>query len=57
MIKEPHEPGRSVAPMTATDLGLRNTFNCSLADTAIFLSHVSSTLVFPSPFLVHRTGY
>jgi hypothetical protein len=41
-MKEPHEPGRSVAPMIATDLGLRNTFNCSFADTVFFLSHVSS---------------
>jgi hypothetical protein len=28
-MKEPHDPGRSVAPMTATDLGLRKTFNIS----------------------------
>ena len=38
-MKEPQEPGRSVAPMTATDLGLRNTFNCSLEPTVFFLSH------------------
>src|SRR4030042_952370 len=42
MMKEPQEPGRSVAPMTATDLGLRNTFSCSFADTVFFLSHVPS---------------
>jgi hypothetical protein len=28
-MKEPHDPGRSVAPMTATDLGLRKVFNVS----------------------------
>jgi hypothetical protein len=28
-MNEPHDPGRSVAPMTATDLGLRKAFNGS----------------------------
>jgi len=42
MMKEPQEPGRSVAPMTATDLGLRNTFSWSFAHTIFFLYHVSS---------------
>ena len=32
-MNEPQEPCRSVAPMTATDLGLRNTFNCWFATT------------------------
>jgi len=39
MMNEPQEPGRSVAPMTATDLGLRNTFNCSFATTILFFFH------------------
>jgi hypothetical protein len=32
--------------MTATDLGLRNTFNCSFADTVHFLSHVPCARVY-----------
>lgn len=39
MIYEPQEPCRSVAPMTATDLGFRNTFNCSFATTVLLLVH------------------
>jgi len=34
MIKEPHDPGRSVAPMTVTDCGFRKTSISDFVGTA-----------------------